>query len=30
MYKFIKLLRSVEDIKEGNGIYLFMRHCKIV
>ena len=30
MFKFIKLLRSVDDIKVGNCISLFIRHCKIV
>ena len=30
MNKFIKLLRSVDNIKAGNLISLFIRHCKIV
>ena len=30
MFKFVKLLRSVDDIKVGNRISLFIRHSKIV
>ena len=30
MNKFIELLRSVDNIKAGNLISLFIRHCKIV
>ena len=30
MNKFIKLLRSVDNIKAGNLIPSFIRHCKIV
>ena len=30
MNKIVKLLRSVDNIKAGNLISLFIRHCKIV
>ena len=30
MFKFVKLLRSVDDIKVGNRICSFIRHSKIV
>ena len=30
MFKFVKLLRSVDDIKVGNRISSFIRHSKIV
>ena len=30
MFKFVKLLRSVDDIKIGNRICSFIRHSKIV
>ena len=30
MFKFVKLLRSVDDIKVGNCISSFIRHSKIV
>ena len=30
MLKFVKLLRSVDDIKVGNRISSFIKHSKIV
>ena len=30
MFKYVKLLRSVDDIKVGNRISSFIRHSKIV
>ena len=30
MFKFVKLLRSADDIKVGNRISSFIRHSKIV